>query len=119
MLNRLIPTIAQGDKQKSHCGFRSNRGTTDTISELRQMQVKYREQNMSLYVAFVDVIKAFDTVSRNGLWKILARRGCPPKTLTILHQLHESQQRQVKHNGSLSGVRTGPNIVLHLQHYAP
>ncbi|WP_419610179.1 reverse transcriptase domain-containing protein, partial [Thiolapillus sp.] len=35
--------------------------------------------------------------------KILARLGCPPKFLTILRQLHEGQQGQVKHNGSLSG----------------
>ena len=35
-------------------------------------------------------------------WKILARLGCPPKFLTILRQLHEGQQGQVKHNGSLS-----------------
>ena len=57
---------------------------------------------MSLYAAFVDPTKTFDTVSHDGLWKILARLGCPPKFLTILRQLHEGQQGQVKHNGSLS-----------------
>ena len=34
---------------------------------------------------------------------VLARLGCPPKFLTILRQLHEGQQGQVKRNGSLSG----------------
>ena len=58
---------------------------------------------MGLYAAFVDLTKAFDTVSRDELLKILARLGCPPKFLTILCQLHEGQQDQVKHNGSLSG----------------
>ena len=28
---------------------------------------------MGLYAAFVDLTKAFDTVSRNGLWTILAQ----------------------------------------------
>ncbi|WP_419649697.1 reverse transcriptase domain-containing protein, partial [Thiolapillus sp.] len=46
---------------------------------------------------------AFDTVSRDGLWKILARLGCPPKFLTILRQLLEGQHGRVKHNGPLSG----------------
>ena len=64
------------------------------IFVLRQIQKKCREQNMGLYAAFVDLTKA---------WEILARLGCPPKFLTILRQLHEGQQRQVKHNGSLSG----------------
>ena len=70
------------------------------IFVLRQIQVKCREQSMSLYAAFVDLTKAFDTVSRDGLWKNLTRLGCPPKFLTI--QLHEGQQGHVKHNGTLS-----------------
>ena len=61
------------------------------IFVLRQTQEKCREQNMGLYAAFVDLTKPFDTVSRDGLWKILARLGCPPKFLTILRQLHEGQ----------------------------
>ena len=35
--------------------------------------------------------------------EILVRFGCPPKFLTILRQLHEGQQGQVKRNGSGSG----------------
>ena len=73
------------------------------IFVLRQIQEKCREQNMGLYAAFVDLTKAFDTVGRDGLGKILARLGCPPQFLTILRQLHEGQQGQVKHNRSLSG----------------
>ena len=58
---------------------------------------------MGLYAAFVDLTKAFDTVSHDGLQKILVCLGCPHKFLTILCQLHEGQQGQVKHNGSLLG----------------
>ena len=50
----------------------------------------------------IDLTKDFDTVSREGLWKILARLGCPPKFLTILRQLHEGQMGQVKYNGTLT-----------------
>ena len=66
LLNRLIPTIAQENTPESQCGFRSNRGTIDMIFVLRQIQKKCREQNMGLYAAFVDLTKAFDTVSCDG-----------------------------------------------------
>ena len=46
------------------------------IFVLRQIQEKCRKQNMGLCAAFVDLTKAFDTVSRDGLWKILAHLGC-------------------------------------------
>ena len=62
------------------------------IFVLRQIQEKCREQNMGLYAAFVDLTMAFDIVSCDGLWKILACLGCPPKFLTILRQLDEGQQ---------------------------
>ena len=131
LLNRLIPTIAQKNTPESQCGFRSNRRTVYMIFVLRQIQEKCREQNMGLYAAFVDLTKAFETLSGDGLWKILACLGCPPKFLIILRQLHEGQRGQVKHNGSLlgsfpisNGVKQGcvltPHIVLHLlQHHAP
>ena len=87
------------------------------IFVLRQIQEKCREQNMGLDAAFVDVdlTKAFDTVSCDGLWKVVAHLGCPPppQFLTILHQLHEGQQGHVKHSGSFrqlpisSGVKQG------------
>ena len=66
-MNRLIPTLAQESTSESQCGFRSNRGTTDMIFVLRQIQEKYREQNLGLYAAFVDLTKACDTVNRDEL----------------------------------------------------
>ena len=49
---------------------------------LRQLQEKCCEQNKGLYVTFVDLTKAFDSVSRSGLWLILKRLGCPPQIST-------------------------------------
>ena len=79
LLNRLILTVAQENMPESQCGFRSKRGTVDMIFVLRQLQEKCSEQNLGIYAAFVDLTKAFDTVSRDGLWKILLHLVCPPK----------------------------------------
>ena len=69
---------------------------------LRQLQEKCREQNKGLYVTFVDLTKAFDTVSRKGLWQILEHLGCPPKFLSMVIQLHEDQPGQVRNSNDLS-----------------
>ena len=102
LLERLIPAIAEEVLPESQCGFRANRGTTDMIFVLCQIQEKCREQNMALYAAFIDLTKAFDTVNREGLWRILGKLGCPPRFLSILQQLHIGQKGQVKHNGEFS-----------------
>ena len=64
--------IAQENTSESQCEFRSNRGNADVIFVLRQIQEECRESNRGLHAAFVDFTKAFDTVSSDGLWKILA-----------------------------------------------
>ena len=68
LLNRLIDHLEQGLLPESQCGFRKERGTTDMIFAARQLQEKCQEQN-------VDLTKAFDTVSRDGLWKIMSKFG--------------------------------------------
>ena len=67
--------IAQENMQERQCGLKFNRVTVDMIFMLRKIQEKCREQNIGLYSAFVDRTKAFDTVSHDGLWKILACLG--------------------------------------------
>ena len=45
----------------------------------RQLQEKFQEQNVDLYMTFVNLTKAFNTVGRDGLWKIVAKFDCPPR----------------------------------------
>ena len=41
------------------------RFTTDMILSGRQLQEKYKGQNVPLYIAFIDLTKAFDLVSKD------------------------------------------------------
>ena len=68
LLNRLNELLERsGLLPESQCGFRKNRGTIDMIFTARQLQEKCQEQNVDLYMTFVDLTKAFDTVSHEGL----------------------------------------------------
>ena len=49
-----------------------------------------------------DLNKAFDTVSRDGLWKIMANLGCPPRYIAIVRQFHDGMQARVQNNGEYS-----------------
>ncbi len=76
---RLINNITESKLPKSQCGFRKNRSTIDMIFTARQLQEKCREQHQDMFMAFVDLSKAFDTVQRELLWDVLLRFGCPNK----------------------------------------
>ena len=55
----------------------------DMIFTARQVQEKCREQHQDLYMIFVDLTKAFDSVNRQGLWQVLRKIGCPD--LSLIH----------------------------------
>ena len=43
---------------------------------------------MLLYIAFIDLTKAFDLVSRDGLCKVLPKIGCPPQLQSMIESFH-------------------------------
>ena len=72
VLNRL-QTLAERVYPESQCGFRAGRSTIDMIFFLRKLQKKCREHRQPMYIAFIDLTKAFDLVSRKGLFTLLQR----------------------------------------------
>ena len=44
---------------------------------------------------FFDLTKAFDTVSCEGLWKIMAKFGCPAKFIAMMQQFHDGMLARV------------------------
>ena len=69
------------------------------VFSLRQLQEKCREQWQPLFVAFIDLTKAFDLVSRDGLLKILLKIGCSPQFLNIISSFHEEMKSTVVFDG--------------------
>jgi hypothetical protein len=53
-----------------------------------------------LYIAFIDLTKAFDTVGRPALYKVLERNGCPPVLLQLINTCHEDKKAIISLDGS-------------------
>ena len=102
LLNRLSLHLADNVLPESQCGFRAQRSTIDMIFAARQVQEKCREQNLDLYMVFVDLTKAFDTISRYGLWQILRKIGCPDLFFDIIRSFHEGMVARVQDQGQTS-----------------
>ena len=72
------------------------------IFSLRQLQEKCREKQRPLYIAFIDLTKAFDVDSRDGLFKALPKIGCQPILRSMVRSFHDNKQATIQYDGSLS-----------------
>ena len=102
IINRMNKHLTDNVCSESQCGFRKGRGTVDMIFSLRQVQEKSREHRTPLYMAFIDLTKAFDTVSRESLWIILEKLGIPKQMLKIIISFHDGMLARIIHGGKVS-----------------
>ena len=65
-------------------GFRRNRSCADQIATLRIIVEQTSEWNSPLYINFIDYEKAFDSVDRETLWKLLRHYGIPEKITSLI-----------------------------------
>ena len=103
--------IALDEKlREEQAGFRAGRSCTDQIATLRIIIEQSIEWQSSLYINFIDFEKAFDSISRDVLWRLLRHYGLPDKIVTIIKVLYEGFSAQVVHNGQKTqplDMRTG------------
>ena len=100
---------------ENQCGFHQDRGYADHLFFLRVLMEKAREFHKPIYICFIDLRKAYDSVNRNSLWTALQRSyGIPTKPISIIHTLHEHSVVAIRCYGKTSdefairsGVRQG------------
>ena len=81
------------------------------IFAARQLQEKCMKQHRDLDTTFVDLTKAFDTVCREGLRKIMGRFGCPSTVIAVVRQLHDGAMARVLDDGEPSEAFPGTSGV--------
>ncbi|XP_047485900.1 uncharacterized protein LOC125036983 [Penaeus chinensis] len=109
-----LQKLAERVYPESQCGFRAKRSTIDMVFSLRQLQEKCIEQKQPLYLAFIDLTKAFDLVNRDGLFKALEKIGCPPKLHSLIKSFHTNMKWTFQFNDIRGGVKQGCVLALTL-----
>ena len=81
---------------KEQTGFRPNRSTTDVLFVIHRLQELARKKRIPLYVCFIDLTKAYDSVDQTLLWTVLARFGVPQNMISVIRQFQDGKQACVR-----------------------
>ena len=77
-------------------GFRPGRGTTDAIFIVRQMQERFLAKKQEVWMAFVDLEKAFDRVPREVVWWALRKLKVDEWLVRVIQAMYEGVSTAVK-----------------------
>ena len=80
----------------SQFGFIPGRGTTDAIFVVRQLQEKYLAASKRLYLASVDLEKAFDRVPWKVIWWALRKLGVEEWIVQLLQGMYANARSRVR-----------------------
>ena len=88
--------------RQEQAGFRKGRGTTEQIFVLRNIIEQALEWNSGLYLCFIDFQKAFDSIHRETLWKIMKAYRIPSKLINITQAMYRDSKCAVIGESGLS-----------------
>ena len=100
ILQRLQQKLEQHLRDEKH-GFQPGRSWANLIFTLRMLVEDSKEWNKKLYLLFIDLDKAFDSVDREILWKIIKHYGIPPKVVELIIVENNNKTKQHSVPGGL------------------
>ena len=105
MCERLKPHVIRiiGPYQ---CGFMPGKSTTDQIFTLRQILEKTHEFQVDTHHLFIDFKQAYDTPTRDELFKAMNRFGIPSKLIKLCRMTLLDTRSCVRINGATSNTFT-------------
>ena len=74
--------------QKSKQVFKKGYATVDNVFILHSLIRNCLDRKRKLYVASIDYKKAFESIDKNALWKILVQNGIDGKMLAVLKSIY-------------------------------
>ena len=89
---------------EKQCGFRQGRGCMDQVYVLRQVSRKCLANGNDVFWAFMDFEKAYDTIDRHGMWKMLREYGVAGK-LKAVQSFYIDSRACVRVGNDVSGFR--------------
>ena len=94
VLEKRIRALVEVDDMQF--GFMPRKRTTDALFIVKRMQDEYRGKDKKLYVCFVDLEKAFDSISKRVMQQAPRKKGLSEILVKAVMSLYKGSKMKVK-----------------------
>ena len=101
LIDRVVEQ-SEGQIGEEQSGFRKGRSCSDQIFVLRQLCEKMKEKGKKVWIAFMDLEKAYDRVDREALWQVLRIYGIGGRVLRGIMSFYVEGRACVRVGGEIS-----------------
>ncbi|GKB79393.1 retrovirus-related pol polyprotein LINE-1 [Tanacetum coccineum] len=77
-------------------GFVPGRSSVEAIHLIKSLMEKYKKRQRDLHMAFLDLEKAYDSVPRELIWKILVDKGTPRRYIRVIRDMYDGAKTRVR-----------------------
>ncbi|GKD69869.1 retrovirus-related pol polyprotein LINE-1 [Tanacetum coccineum] len=77
-------------------GFMLKQSSVEEIHLIRILMDKYMERQRDLHMAFLDLEKAYDSVSRELIWKTLVEKGTPRRYIKVIRDMYNEAKTSIE-----------------------
>lgn len=96
LLKTRVEAVVEGKLLEAQAGFRKHRSCQDMIFILRMLRGYSKEVRQAIYGCFVDLRKAYDSVDRETLWKVLQHYGIDGDLLDMIKLLYRNTRAAIR-----------------------
>ena len=101
IMEKRVREILDNQLEESQSGFRKGRSCQNHMFTLKQISEKIHVHEQKIYMGFVDILKAFDSVPRKQNWQSLRKRGI--KTRLRIKGIYKVTRTYVRKDKEQSG----------------
>lgn len=95
ILNRISNALDE-NQPVEQAGFRKDYSTIDHIHTVKQVLKKYNEYGKTIYLAFIDYTKAFDSLNHEFMWRSLKEQGISPTFIANIMSIYTNSKARIR-----------------------
>jgi hypothetical protein len=117
IISKRLQKVLESYGLEEQFGFMKNRGCSDGQFTMKVAMQKRKEYGLDTWALFIDLVKAFDSVPREGLFQVLSKFGVPDHLINLIKSVHTDFMVKLKVGRdvevmfpSSTGVKQGDNM---------